>query len=68
MTLVKKTAFIEEEQNHIINFVESAISNYVPISFMDVTIKIDKLNLKTLTGLSFKEKYLRIVRFLKSKY
>ena len=41
MTLVKKTAFIEEEQNHIINFVESTISNYVPISFMDVTINID---------------------------
>lgn len=69
MKLGKKTTFTEEEQNHIINFEESAISNYVPISFMDVTINIDLLNLKTLTGLSFKAKYLRIVRFfLKSKY
>ena len=35
---------------------------------MDVTINIDKLHLKTLTGLSFQAKYLKIVRFLKSKY
>ena len=68
MTTGKKTSFTEEEQNHIINFVESAIANYVPISFLDVTINIDKLNLKTLSGLSLNAKYLRIIRFLKSKY
>lgn len=68
MTIGKKTSFTEEEQNHIINFVESAIANYVPISFLDVTNNIDKLNLKTLSGLSLNAKYLRIIRFLKSKY
>ena len=68
MTIGKKTSFTEEEQNHIINFVESAIANYVRISFLDVTINIDKLNLKTFSGLSFNAKYKRIIRFLKSKY
>ena len=29
MTIGKKTSLTEEEQNHIINFVESAIANYV---------------------------------------
>ena len=64
MTIGKKKSFTEEEQN----LVESAITNYVPISFLDVTINIDKLNFKTLFGLTFNAKYMRIIMFLKSKY
>ena len=68
MTIGKKTTFNEAEQNQIISFVESTISNYAPISYIDISSNIVKLNLTSLNGLSFNAKYLRIIRFLKSKF
>lgn len=68
MTIGKKTIFNEAEQNQIFNFVEFAISNYVPISYIDITNNNVKLNLTSLKGLSFNAKYLRVIRFLKSKF
>lgn len=68
MAIGKKTTFNEVEQNKKISFVESAISNYVQISYIDITNNIVKLNLPSLNGLSFNAKYLRIIRFLKSKF
>ena len=50
----------------IFSFVGSAISNYVPISYNDITSNIAKLNLTSLNGLSFNAKYLRIIRLLAS--
>ena len=64
----KAFSFTKEEKEIIINFVETAISNFIPLNFHKAVEKIISMNLETLKGLSYKAKYKRIVRFLKSNY
>jgi len=64
----KAFSFNKEEKEIIINFVETAISNFIPLNFHTAVEKKISMNLETLKGLSYKAKYKRIVRFLKSNY
>lgn len=75
MSLIKKKLhpgksflFTKDEKEKIIYFVETPISNLIPLNYHIASQKIIAMNLETLNGISFKAKYKRIVRFLKSNY
>ena len=62
------SSFSKDEKDIIINFVETSISNFIPLNYHSTVEKIIAMKLNTLTGISYKAKYKRIVRFLKSNY
>ena len=64
----KAFSFNKEEKEIIINFVETVISNFIPLNYHKAVEKIISMNLEILKGLSYKAKYKRIIRFLKSNY
>ena len=62
------SSFSKDEKDIIINFVETNISYFIPLNYHSAVEKIISVKLNTLTGISYKAKYKRIVRFLKSNY
>ena len=64
----KSFLFTKEEKEKIINSVETTISNFIQFNYHIAAEKIISMNLEKLQGISYKAKYKRIVRFLKSNY
>ena len=64
----KQSNFTKEEEDIIINYVETSISNSVPLNYNIVARHIISLNLASLKGISDIAKYQRIVRLLKSNF
>ena len=64
----KASSVPKEEKEIIINFVENNIPNFIPLNYHLAVEKIIAMKLNILTGISYKAKYKRIVRFLKSHY
>ena len=64
----KPSCFTKEEKETIINYVETSISNSVLLNYHIVATHIISMNLALLKDISFKAKYKRIVRLLKSNF
>ena len=64
----KPSCFTKEEREIIINYVETSISNSVALNYHIVAIYIISMNLASLKDISFRAKYKRIVRLLKSNF
>ena len=64
----KPSSFTKEEKETIINYVETSISNSVPLNYHIVATHIISMNLASLKDISFNAKYKRVVRLLKSNF
>ncbi len=64
----KPSSFSKEEKEKIINWVELQLSNFIPINYHIVANTVIAMNLESLKDISYKAKYLRIIRLLKSNY